>query len=101
DLGLTVAVSGDDASILGRDHYSATGAAETARRFVPFQFGEAAVGYQVLRRRRRCESSRRRGHPRRLQLQERSAVPSIFTHGALAAAGEIKFRRCRETPMPR
>ena len=40
DLGLRVAVRRDDSAILGRDHHTATGAAEATGCLVPLQFGE-------------------------------------------------------------
>ena len=47
DLRLDVAVGGDHAVVLGRHHDAAAGAAEPARRLVPFQFARAALGDEV------------------------------------------------------
>jgi hypothetical protein len=45
DLGLDVAMGRDHAVVLGGDHDAAAGAAETARRLVPFQLGDGALGH--------------------------------------------------------
>ena len=47
DLGLDVAMGRDHAVVLGRHHDAAAGAAEPARRLVPFQFARGALGDEI------------------------------------------------------
>ncbi len=57
DLGLDVAVGGDHAVVLGRDHHAAAGAAEAAGGLVPFQFAGVALGDEIGRERRHRHSA--------------------------------------------
>src|SRR6185295_9232299 len=49
DLRLDVAMCGDHAVVLGRNHDAAPGAAEPACRLVPFQLARIAFGNEVCR----------------------------------------------------
>ena len=49
DLGLGVAVRRYNPAVFGCDHDSATGAAKSAGRLIPFQFGDRPVGNKILR----------------------------------------------------
>ena len=80
DFGLHVAVGCDDAPILRCDHHAAAGAAETAGRLVPLQFGEGSVGDEILRRHGRRHPTRHSCHRSGFQFQEFTAVHSILTH---------------------
>ena len=81
DLGLDVAMSCDHAVFLGRHHDAATGAAEPARRLVPFQLALRALGDKVRRKRRRRNSSRQRRHRGGLELENLAAVELGCGHG--------------------
>ncbi len=81
DLGLDVAVGGDHAIVLGRHHHAAAGAAEPARRLVPFQFARGAVGDEVRRRAPAWHAARQRRHRGGLQLQNLAAVEFGCGHG--------------------
>ena len=74
DLGLDVAVGGDDAIVLGRDHHAAAGAAEAAGGLVPFQFAGFALGHEIGRERRHRHSAGGGRDGCGLQLQHLTAV---------------------------
>ena len=96
DLGLDVAVGRDHAAVLGRDHDAAAGAAEPARRLVPFELGGRAFGDEVLRGRAGRQPARRRRHGGRFELQELAAVDVDLGIGAWHFRA-VRRRRWRET----
>ena len=77
DLGLHVAVGGDDLAVLDADHDAATGAAEAAGRLRPFDLQRARRRRAPAGRRReaRCPAVARRDR-RGMRLQELAAVNS-------------------------
>jgi hypothetical protein len=62
DLGKRIAVGRDDPPILGRDHDATARPTKAARRLVPFQLGDGAVGEKILRRQGRRYSACRCSH---------------------------------------
>ena len=73
DLGLGVAVCGDDAAVLACHHHRAAGATEAAGRLGPAQAGERRVGGEVLRQCRHRQP--RRGGRRRDRLRLDDVAP--------------------------
>ena len=107
DLGLGIAVGRYNPAVLGCDHDSATGAAKSAGRLVPFQFGDGSVGNKILRGRGRWHSAHHCCHRSSFQFQEFTAVHSIPTHMVFSqlpqlfifAVVELIPHPCRETPV--
>ena len=87
DLGLDVAVGGDDAVVLGRDHHAAAGAAEPAGRLVPFQFAGVALGDEIGGERRHRHSGRGGRDGGGLELQHLAAVELGVGHERSPGAG--------------
>ena len=90
DFGFDVAVGGDHAAILGRDHDAAAGAAEPARRLVPFQFGDCAFGDEILRRGRRRNAARGGRHRGGFQLQKFPSIQCAPTQGMLPLSEAVQ-----------